>query len=88
MIYQFDMGSCQAIGDEDTTGTTIVEPRFESHAAPRLSSVEEAIAAEPVRRPGIIAVLAYPSYFAALDCSLGVDAPASTPSPASAWQAC
>jgi hypothetical protein len=67
MIYQFDMGSCQAIGDENTIGTTIVEARFESLTAPRLSTVAEAKAAEPVRHPGIIAVLAYQRFFAVLD---------------------
>lgn len=67
MIYQYDMDSCQAIGEDNTACATIVETRAEEHAALRLLTVAEADAAQTVRRPDVVAVLAYQRFFGSLD---------------------
>jgi hypothetical protein len=60
VIHQFDMGTCQPIGDDTSGPATSPEHREDDLTAPRLLTVAESEAARPCRRFPAAVILSTP----------------------------
>ena len=63
MIRQFDMDSCQPIGDENTACPNTLAPHDAHCAEPRLMTVAEAMAEEQRLQPDFVVMLPFAHLF-------------------------